>query len=122
MLAVISPSHASGFRSGTSALASGGGQLIVVLGRLSTEDAAQLAAARRGNAPAMALLLAVSRWAADAVGEDTERAAETLTAAGWRVAVATASTPLPAAWQQLHRPADRPLAVGGLSDFGGEQR
>ena len=122
MLAVIRPSHASGFRSGTTALASGGGQLIVVLGRLSTEDAAQLAAARRGNAPAMALLLAVSRWAADAVGEDTERAAETLTAAGWRVAVATASTPLPAAWQHLHRPADRPLAVGGLSDFGGEQR
>ena len=126
MLAVISPSHASGFRSGTTALANAGGQLIAVLGRLTTEDAAQLAAARRGNAPAMALLLAASRWAADAVGEDTERAAETLSAAGWRVAVATASTPLATAWQQLHRPADRPLrvgglTVGGLTDFGGEQ-
>jgi hypothetical protein len=37
------------------------------------------------------------------------------------VAVATAATPLATAWQQLHRPADRPLAVGGLAvDFGGE--
>ena len=63
----------------------------------------------------MALLLAASRWAANAVGEDTERAAETLSAAGWRVAVATASTPLATAWQQLHRPADRPLRVGGLT-------
>jgi hypothetical protein len=27
-----------------------------------------------------------------------------LSAAGWRVAVASASTPLAVAWQQLHRP------------------
>jgi uncharacterized protein (DUF58 family) len=122
MLAVISPSNASAFRSGTTALANAGGQLIAVLGRLTPEDAAQLAAARRGNAPAMALLLTVSCWAADTVGQDTERAAETLSAAGWRVAVATAATPLAAAWQQLHRPADKPLPVGGLADFGGESR
>jgi uncharacterized protein (DUF58 family) len=125
MLAVISPSQSSGFRSGTTALANAGGQMIAVLGRLTIEDAAQLAASRRGNAPAMALLLAASCWAVDTVGEDTERAAETLSAAGWRVAVATASTPLATAWQQLHRPADRPLPVGGISvgslaDFGGE--
>ena len=120
MLAVISPSNAAAFRSGTTALANAGGQLIAVLGRLTAEDAAQLAAARRGNAPAMALLLAVSCWAADTVGPDTERAAETLAAAGWRVAVATAATPLATAWQQLHRPADKPLPVGGLADFGGE--
>jgi uncharacterized protein (DUF58 family) len=127
MLAVISPSQASSFRAGTTALANAGGQLIAVLGRLTQEDAAQLAAARRGNAPAMALLLAASCWAVDTVGEDTERAAETLSAAGWRVAIATASTPLATAWQQLHRPADRPLPVGGISigslaDFGGEPR
>ena len=122
MLAVISPSQASSFRAGTTALANAGGQLIAVLGRLTQEDAAQLAAARRGNAPAMALLLAASCWAVDTVGEDTERAAETLSAAGWRVAIATASTPLATAWQQLHRPADRPLAVGSLADFGGEPR
>ncbi len=128
MLAVIGTSNASDFRSGTSALANAGGQLIAVLGRLSAEDAAQLAAARRGNAPAMALLLTVSGWAAEVVGEDTERAAETLSAAGWRVAVATAATPLAASWQQLHRPVDRPLSVGrplpfgGIADLGGEFR
>ena len=77
------------------------------------DDASALAASRRGNAPAMALLLAVSAWASDAIGEDTARTAEILAAAGWRVAIVTASTPLAAAWQQLHRPADRPLPVGG---------
>jgi uncharacterized protein (DUF58 family) len=114
MLAVITPSPAAGFRSGTSALASASGQLIAVVGRLSAEDARQLAASRRGNAPAMALLLAVSAWTSDASSEDTVRTAEILTAAGWRVAVARASTPLAAAWQQLHRPADRPMPVGRL--------
>jgi len=52
----------------------------------------------------MALVLAVSAWATDGVTEDTARTAEILSAAGWRVAVATASTPLATAWQQLHRP------------------
>jgi hypothetical protein len=57
--------------------------------------------------------------------DDTARAAEILAAAGWRVAIMTAITPLALAWQQLHRPidslgpADRPLLVGGL---GGEPR
>jgi uncharacterized protein (DUF58 family) len=114
MLAVISPSSHAGLRSGTSALASAGGQLIAVVGRLSPDDASQLAASRRGNAPAMALLLAVSAWATDSVPQETTRTAEILAAAGWRVAVVTASTPLASAWQQLHRPADRPLPIGGF--------
>jgi uncharacterized protein (DUF58 family) len=114
MLAVISPSSHAGLRSGTSALASAGGQLIAVVGRLSPDDASQLAASRRGNAPAMALLLAVSAWATDSVPQDAARTAEVLAAAGWRVAVVTASTPLASAWQQLHRPADRPLPIGGF--------
>ena len=114
MLAVISPSSHVGLRSGTSALASMGGQLIAVVGRLSPDDASQLAASRRGNAPAMALLLAVSAWATDSVPQDVARTAEVLAAAGWRVAVVTASTPLASAWQQLHRPADRPLPIGGF--------
>ncbi len=112
MLAVITPSREVGFRGGTSALANAGGQLIAVVGRLSADDAGQLAAARRGNAPAMALLLAVSGWAAGEALEDTARTAEILSAAGWRVAVATSGTALASAWQQLHRPADRPLQVG----------
>jgi uncharacterized protein (DUF58 family) len=102
MLAVITPS---------------GGQLIAVVGRLAADDSRQLAASRRGNAPAMALLLAVSAWASDGIAEDTARTAEILSAAGWRVAVASASTPLAAAWQQLHRPADRPLSAGGFGGF-----
>ena len=114
MLAVISPSSHAGLRSGTSALASAGGQLIAVVGRLSPDDASSLAASRRGNAPAMALLLAVSAWATDSVPPDVARTAEILAAAGWRVAVVTASTPLASAWQQLHRPADRPLPIGGF--------
>jgi hypothetical protein len=88
-----------------------------VLGRLSPEDARMLAASRRGNAPAMALMVAAWSWVSDAVPEETTRTAEILAAAGWHVAVVTASTPLAAAWQQLHRPADRAIPVGG---FGGE--
>ena len=89
-----------------------------LLGRLSADDASQLAASRRGNAPAMALLLAVSAWATDSVPQEEARTAEVLAAAGWRVAVVTASTPLASAWQQLHRPADRPLPVGGFDGSG----
>jgi uncharacterized protein (DUF58 family) len=118
MLAVIGLSRDVSFLPGTSALAHAGGQLIAVLGRLSVDDARQLAASRRGNAPAMALLLTVGGWASDAP-EETARAAQVLTAAGWRVALTNASTPLATAWQQLHRPADRPLIAGG---FGGEPR
>src|SRR5580658_9801360 len=114
MLAVISPSSHTGLQSGTSALASAGGQLIAVVGGLSPDDASQLAASRRGNAPAMALLLAVSAWWADSVPQEEARTAEVLAAAGWRVAVVTASTPLASAWQQLHQPADRPLPIGGF--------
>ena len=123
MLAVISPSSQAGLQSGTSALASAGGQLIAVVGQLSPDDASQLAASRRGNAPAMALLLAVSAWWADSVPPEEARTAEVLAAAGWRVAVVTASTPLASAWQQLHRPADRPLPIGGFGssrDPGGD--
>jgi uncharacterized protein (DUF58 family) len=119
MLAVISPSRDISLIPGAAALAQAGGQLIAVLGRLSAEDASHLAASRRGNAPAMALLLKVGAWGSDLVPEETARTTQILTAAGWRVALVSASTPLATAWQQLHRPADRPLPVGG---FGGEPR
>src|SRR5579863_7414825 len=119
MLAVISPSRDVSLLPGTAALAHAGGQLIAVLGRMSVEDARQLAASRHGNAPAMALLLTVGAWNSDLVPEETARTAEILTAVGWRVALASASTPLATAWQQLHRPADRPMPVGS---FGGEPR
>ena len=117
MLAVISPSREISLVPGAAALTHAGGQLIAVLGRLSAEDARILAASRRGNAPAMALMVAAWSWTSDAVPEETARTAEILAAAGWHVAVVTASTPLAAAWQQLHRPADRAIPVGGV---GGE--
>jgi uncharacterized protein (DUF58 family) len=117
MLAVISPSRSVSVAPGATALANAGGQLVAVLGRLSPDDASLLAASRRGNAPAMALLLTVSAWTSDAVPDDTAQAAEILSHAGWRVAVVSAGTQLAAAWQQLHRPADRPVPAGRL---GGE--
>ena len=113
MLAVNTPSHATSFGTGSSELARAGGQLIAVIGRLSVDDARQLAASRRGNAPAMALVLAVSAWATDGITEDTARTAEILSAAGWRVAVASASTPLDTAWQQMHRPLEMLRPGGG---------
>jgi hypothetical protein len=55
----------------------------------------------------MALLLAVSTWAAErpgaAVAGETDEASRVLTAAGWRVATVTADTPLSAAWDMLNR-------------------
>src|ERR1700722_8523301 len=117
MLAVISPSREISLAPGAAALTHAGGQLIAVLGRLSAEDARILAASRRGNAPAMALMVAAWSWTSDAVPEETARTAEILAAAGWHVAVVTASTPLAAACQQLHRPTDRAIPVGGV---GGE--
>jgi uncharacterized protein (DUF58 family) len=113
MLAVITPSTDTDLRAGASALADPGGQLIAVAGRLSADEAAALAAARRGNAPAMALLLAVSAWASGGACRDAARTTEILSAAGWRVAVITARTPLAAAWQQLHRPLDRAARLAG---------
>jgi hypothetical protein len=61
----------------------------------------------------MALLLAVSGWASGRADDDTAQTAEVLSAAGWRVAVATSGTPLAAAWQQLHRPAETVTPYGG---------
>ena len=91
MLAVITPSRATSLASGISALASASGLLIAVAGRLSADDAAQLAASRRGNAPAMALLLAVSAWTSDGTARTRHASAEILSAAGWRVVVASAA-------------------------------
>jgi uncharacterized protein (DUF58 family) len=122
MLAVISPSQETAFGPGTTALANAGGQLIAVLGQLSPSDASMLAASRRGNAPAMALLLTVSAWTSDAVPEHTAQAAEILSGAGWRVAVASAGTPLATAWQQLHRPFAPAERSFSFSSLGGEPR
>jgi uncharacterized protein (DUF58 family) len=100
-LAVVRQSRATGLAAGIEALAAADGQVIAVLGTPSASDARQLAAARRGAAPAMALL----------VGCDEERpaampahaAAEILSGAGWQVAAVPDGARLAAAWRDLHR-------------------
>ncbi len=126
MLAVIHPSPTSTIRQGTGELARAGGQLIAVIGRMSGDDATHLAGSRRGNAPAMALLLAVSAWSsagsADSpngvVPDDTTRTAQILAASGWRVAVVTNPGQLPVAWQALHKPADSIVLSTALDSAG----
>jgi uncharacterized protein (DUF58 family) len=98
-LAVIKPSRQTTLHEGISALQAGGGQIIAVLGYLTAEQARDLATTRRGNAPAMALVLAQ-----EGLGVREQAAAvQALTAAGWRAALVTDDVPLPSAWQQLHR-------------------
>jgi uncharacterized protein (DUF58 family) len=116
-LAVIRPSPASSL---IPALAHGwrgsSGLLIAVLGRISPEEARQLASARHSSAAALALLLAVSSWSEQRPGGrapgETEAAASVLAAAGWRVATITADTPLATAWEVLNHPAGQPVRFG----------
>ncbi len=111
-LAVIRPSRLTTLSTGLSQLrGSPGGMLLAIMGRLSAPDARQLAAARRGDGPAMALLFAASSWAGSGNGEageaaaaaETAEAAHILTAAGWRVVTMSAGSSLAAAWRELHR-------------------
>jgi uncharacterized protein (DUF58 family) len=85
-----------------------GGLLIAVMGRLTEDEARRLAAARSAGGAALAILLAVSSWNADAAGgrvaAETETVSSVLAAAGWRVTTATADLPLSAAWEMLHQP------------------
>ena len=139
-LAVIKPSHATGLGSGLASVAGASGLLIAITGRLSAAQARELAAARPGGGLAIALLLAVSSWAARQGGnsggtargsspaggssgaegggaaDETAEAAGILATAGWRVATMTATTPLALAWQAVTDPnsAGTPLSRTGL--------
>ena len=104
-LAVIAASRGTSMREGIAALAAGGGQIVAILGMLPADQARQLAAARRGGAPAVALLLAGdAAWPARGRAPAGGEAAEILAAAGWRVAAADSPASLAAAWDQLHKP------------------
>ncbi|HVT69556.1 MAG TPA: DUF58 domain-containing protein, partial [Trebonia sp.] len=94
-LAVLRPSRALSLEAGLAALGTGGGQLIAVLGEVTPAQSAQVAAALRGSASGVALLLA-ENGAAPA-------AAQVLAGAGWRVAIVPDAARLPAAWQELYR-------------------
>jgi len=107
-LAVIRPSRNASLGPGLAQLPmDASGMLIVIAGHLTASQARELATARRASGPAMALLLAVSTWASDRPGSaatgETDEASRVLTAAGWRVATVTASTPLTVAWDMLNR-------------------
>lgn len=112
-LAVIRPSRSPDLTRGLAATPSGlGGLLIAVCGRLSPAHARQLASARKGDSPALAVLLAVSTWAADRPGaelaDETRPAATVLAGAGWRVITVGAHSSLADAWGELNRPAAPP--------------
>jgi uncharacterized protein (DUF58 family) len=98
ILAVLRPSRAVSLEAGLRALGSGGGQLFAVLGDLPPAQARELATARRGTAPGVALLLAENPE-----GSGVVASAQVLAAAGWRVAVVPDAARLAAAWQELYR-------------------
>ena len=98
ILAVLRPSRAVSLEAGLRALGTGGGQLIAVLGDLPPAQARELATARRGTAPGVALLLAENPE-----GSGVVASAQVLAAAGWRVAVVPDAARLAAAWQELYR-------------------
>jgi uncharacterized protein (DUF58 family) len=107
-LAVIRPSRNTSLGPGLARLpADTSGLFIVVAGHLTGSQARELATARRASGPAMALLLAVSTWAAERPGTaatgETDEASRILNAAGWRVATVTADMPLTVAWDMLSR-------------------
>jgi uncharacterized protein (DUF58 family) len=107
-LAVIRPSRESGLGAGLEALTTGGGQIVAILGLLTLEQARLLAAARRGTAPGLALLLAPAAPAY----------AEVLAGAGWRVVTVADAARLPAAWQELHQGGGTVLAGAGAASTG----
>ena len=109
-LAIIRPSRAGGIGVGIEALSAAGGQIIAIVGQLTAAEARELAAARRGTAPGLALLLlpADRDWA----GRGAE-CAQIMAAAGWRVAIVPDAARLAAAWQELHQAGGGPMAFAG---------
>jgi uncharacterized protein (DUF58 family) len=136
-LAVIRPSANRDLSRGVASLRTGDGGLIVAItGSLSAAAARELAACRRDQCQAIALILAVSTWADNAspgkgpagngskragrtageypvTHEETADAAAVLRSAGWRVISIDSTTPLAAAWQRLPRFADQPAPIAG---------
>ncbi|GAA2407667.1 DUF58 domain-containing protein [Actinomadura vinacea] len=92
----------------------GDGLVVAVFGALRPEEAQRVAAARRGGAARVAVLVASPRPGDEAgPGASVESAARVLRAAGWQVAVVTSATDLPAVWSAAGRAAGEP--AGGRS-------
>jgi uncharacterized protein (DUF58 family) len=101
-LAVLKPSRAAGLDAGIKALTAAGGQLIAVLGELTAAEARELAAARRGGAPGLALLVLPADTSGSVLRGRQADGAAVLVAAGWRVAVVPDAARLAAAWRDVH--------------------
>jgi hypothetical protein len=104
-LAVLRPSRAVTLDTGVSALGTAGGQVIAILGDVPPAQAGDLAAARRGAAPGVALLLVEDVHAASVT-----RSVQVLAGSGWRVAVVSDAARLPVAWQEVNRASGRQSA------------
>jgi len=92
-LAVLRPSRTVSIEAAVQALGTGGGQVIAVIGDVPPAQARELAAARRGTAAGVAIVIAE-----EGAGKDS---AQVLAASGWRVVVAHDAARLTAAWQEL---------------------
>jgi len=97
-LAVVRPSRAFSLDAAVAALGQAGGQLIAVLGELTAAQARELAAARRGTAAGVAVLIVDEGHRAE-----SQASGQVLAAAGWRVAVVADAEALTAAWHELFR-------------------
>jgi len=122
-LSVVSLSRNQDFARTSAALSTiEGGLLVLVAGRLSADQARDIASARREGRQGIALLLATSTWAGlaeqnghragpateppprgDQPVAETAPAEAVFRAAGWRVVSVDSATPLAVAWQQLPR-------------------
>jgi len=111
-LAVIRQSRASSVGPGIEALSGAGGQIVAVLGLMTDAEARELAAARRGTAPGLALLILPPdrSWAARGAA-----CGQIMTGAGWRVATVPDGARLPAAWQELHQASAAMAFAGGAT-------
>jgi uncharacterized protein (DUF58 family) len=97
-LAVIQQSRTASLTGGLTALTAGtGGLLVAITGRLSAADARHLAAARRSDSPALALLLAVSSWVSRPAARPPARPQPEGTAPDGTAPDGTAPPPGPAA-------------------------
>jgi uncharacterized protein (DUF58 family) len=136
-LAVIKPSRTADLAEGLKALrTSAAGVTIAIVGRLDANVAEQLASCRKEGSQAIALLLAVSTWAAATAGGQADHpelnpaaahhalaaepaeiapAAAVLRAAGWHVISLTSATPLDLAWEQLPRAAEMLVPAASLA-------